>query len=61
MGGELSADKVKIKLVFCNGKYTEEVRCSACRALLLKRQLRKSREELGVEVKCRRCGAMNHI
>jgi phage FluMu protein Com len=60
MGGEVS---VKIKLVFFDGgKYTEEVRCSACQALLLKRQLRKSREEqLGVEVKCRRCGTMNHI
>jgi len=58
----IAAIRPRVKLVF-RDCYSEEVRCSSCKALLLKAaRLHKSEtRSLGVEVKCRRCGKMNQL
>lgn len=54
--------RMKVKLVL-HPDYTEDVRCMKCSALLFKARmpLKKSSCMLGIEVKCRKCGALNRF
>jgi len=57
----MEGKKLKVRFVFHDegcSKYTEEVRCTDCHALLFKRLQKSASSSMGIEVKCRRCGAV---
>lgn len=44
-----------------NNKSLNDVKCTKCGSLLFKMRLRKSSEDLGIEVKCKKCKKINNI
>jgi len=52
--------RIRVRLVV-KERYAQEVRCGGCHALLFKALplVKSAQRNLGIEVKCRRCGRLN--